>query len=136
VVCIVEKEYAVILVVRKAHAVTDIVRTPPAVTLIVWKKYTLTLVVWKKYALTLCVWKACALTLADRKGTSSGMFRLHTTCLTLVDTKEMRRFDKFRLEGYCGANLLLVCIRMASTYWERHVHWQAESRSICGGIRR
>jgi len=104
--------------------------------LVVWKKYALTLVVWKKYALTRCVWKAFALTLADRKAHAVVCVVWTPHALTLVDTKKRRRFDNRRPEGYCGAHLRLVRIRTAGTRWERHVHWQAQSGSICGGTRR
>ena len=70
------------------------------------------------------------------EGICHGVHRPDAICLTLVDTKKRRRFDNRRLEGYCGSHLCLVRISMASTCWERHVHWQAESGSICSGTRR
>jgi len=104
--------------------------------LVVWKQYALTLVVWKKYALTCCVWKAFALTLADRKAYAVACVVRMPHALTLVDRKKRRHFDNRRPEGYCGAHLCLVRIRTAGTHWEWHVHWQAQSGSICGGTHR
>jgi len=108
--------------------------------------HTLTPVIRKKYALTLCVWKAkCPGTHRPEdiyrgthrpKSTCCGVRRPDATCLTLVDRKKRRRFDNHRPEGYCGGQLCLVRIRTASTCWERYVHWQAESGSICRGTRR
>ena len=67
------------------------------------------------------------------EGKFRGVRRPYATCLTLVDTKKRHRFDNRRLEDYCGAHLRLVCIRTANRCWERYVHWQVESGSICGG---
>ena len=130
------KAFALTPADRKAHAMVCVVRTPHA----------LTPVVWKKYALTLCIWKAkcpgtrrlegiCRGTRRP-KSICRGVRRPDASCLTLIDTKNRRRFDNRRPEGYCGAHLRIVRIRTAGTCWERHVHWQVQSGSICGGMRR
>jgi len=84
------------------------------------------------YLDTLCLEGICP-DVRRPEGTCRGVRRLDVTCMALVDTKKRPHFEKCRLEGYCGAHLRLVHTRMAGTYWEWHVHWQAESTSICGG---
>jgi len=80
----------------------------------------------RKYALALIVRKAHAVACVVRT----------PHAVRLVDRKKRRRFDNRRPEGYCGAHHRLVRIRTTGTRWERHVHWQAQSGSICGGTRR
>jgi len=111
-----------------------------------WTSHDLTPIVRKKYALTLCVWKAkCPGTRRPEgicRGTSGpnstchGVCRPDATYLTLIDRKKRRRFDNRRPEGYYGAHLSLVRICTAGMRWERYVHWQVESGSICSGTRR
>ena len=105
--------------------------------------YALTPVIRKKYALTLCVWKAkCPGTHRPEgicrgtrrpKSTGRGVRHPDASCLTLVDRKKRHPFDNRRPEGYCGTHLCLVRIHTAGMCWERYVHWQAESGSICSG---
>jgi len=132
---IVRRKSALTLVVRKAHAVAGIVRTPQAVTLVIWKKYTPDTCRLEDICLdTLHLEGICPDT-HRLEGICHGVHHPDATCLTVVDTKKRHRFDNSRLEGYCCAHLRLVCIRMANTRWQRHVHWQAESGSIYGGTR-
>jgi len=86
--------------------------------------------------LTLCVWKAKCPGTHRLKSECCGVCRPDATCLTLIDRKKTRRFNNHRPEGCYGAHLCLVRIRMAGTGWERYVHRQAQSESICVGTRR
>jgi len=109
---------------------------PQAVTLVIWKKYAPDTYRLEEICLdTLHLEGICPDTRRP-DGICHGVRRADVTCLTLADTKKRRHFDNRRLEGYCCAHLRLLRIRMAGTRWQRHLHWQAESGSICGGTRR
>jgi len=134
--CVVWKKYALTLVVRKAHTVACVIRIPHAVTLVVWKKYAPDARRLEEICLDTLRLEDIYPDICQSEGTCCGMHCPDATCLTLVDIKKRRRFDNRSLKGYCGDHLCLVHIRTAGTRWERHVHWPAESGTICGGTRR